>query len=178
MALRQRGNPGGRLTFGSSGELGAAISWPEIRAGTWSAHGKESPRRPLRPQEIRPDQGEASRLDLARSRLRPRAVTTPAAFQKRSLAAPRPRTPSPAGLHSLPGLARASSPLSVSPPLSPGALRPPAPGPEGVTRNLPGTPPNYNSRHAPRERRGPASSGLHFPAGRRRLLLGTETICH
>lgn len=99
--LRERGYPEGRLTFGSSGGLGEAISWPETRAGTWSAHGKESLMRPVRPVEIRPDQGEASRLDLARSRLGPRAVTTPAAFQKRFLAAPRPRTPSPAGCTAL-----------------------------------------------------------------------------
>lgn len=51
--------------------------------------------RPTQPSEIRPNEGEASRLGMARSCLGPRAVTTPAAYQTHSLAVPQPPIPSP-----------------------------------------------------------------------------------
>ena len=51
--------------------------------------------RPTRPLEIRPHEGEASRLGLARSCLGPRAVTTPAAYQTHYLVVPQLQIPSP-----------------------------------------------------------------------------------
>lgn len=86
---------------------GATYLW--LRRGAWGghlrteipgrnprrSHGKEPLVRPTQPSEIRPDEGEASRLGLARSCLGPRAVTTPAAYQTRYLAVPQPQIPSP-----------------------------------------------------------------------------------
>ena len=89
----------------------------------------------------------------------------------RYLAAPTPK-PLPCLAALLSGLAGASSRLPVPAAFSQRALCSPAPGPEGVTRNLPGTPLNYNSRHATRELLCPASPGN----GYRTTLPGVQRV--
>lgn len=113
------------LTFDSGGGLGEAISQAENRGRNWGwPHGKEPLVRPTRLLEIRLDEDKDPWLGLTSACLGPEAVTTPTAYQTRSLAVPQPRTPTltPAWLRSLSGLARASSPLPVPPPFSQVAL--------------------------------------------------------